>query len=265
MNYPALLKEIKDRIRHGQIRSSIGMNAEMLAMYWDIGRIINERQGAEGWGTGVIPRLAVDIRNDLTEVKGFSERNIYRMLAFYREYPRLSILPQPLAKLAGEGTFSILPQAVAKLAGDGKAMILPQPVAKLPDAALTEMLQKVVPLMPWGHTFLLIEKIKNLRERVWYMQQALAEGWGRDTLAARIKSNAFQRLGKAITNFATHLPAPQTALAQESLKDPYLFDFLTLTEPFRERKLETGLVGHVEKFLLELGAGFAFVGLTRVF
>ena len=92
------------------------------------------------------------------------------------------------------------------------------------------------------------------------MTQTLEHGWSHDWLACQIKNNAYERQGRAVTNFVTHLPAPQSALAQESLKDPYVFDFLTLEEPFHERELETGLVAHVEKFLLELGSGFAFIG-----
>jgi predicted nuclease of restriction endonuclease-like (RecB) superfamily len=88
----------------------------------------------------------------------------------------------------------------------------------------------------------------------------LSRGIRNDLLASQIKQNAYDRHGKAVTNFVTHLPAPQSALAQESLKDPYIFDFMTIAEPFHEREIETGLVAHVEKFLLELGSGFAFLG-----
>ena len=115
MNYPALLKEITDRIRQGQLRASMAVNVELLALYWDVGRIVAERQGEEGWGAGIIPRLAQDIRNDLPEIKGFSVRNIGRMLAFFREYRELEILPPAVAKIeapAADGV--ILPPAVAK-------------------------------------------------------------------------------------------------------------------------------------------------------
>jgi hypothetical protein len=89
MNYPLLLKEIKDRIRQAQVRAALSANAEMLFMYWDVGRIIAERRSVEGWGTRIIQRLAQDIRNDLPETKGFSERNLKRMLAFHNEYKAL--------------------------------------------------------------------------------------------------------------------------------------------------------------------------------
>ena len=105
-----------------------------------------------------------------------------------------------------------------------------------------------------------MEKVKDLPTRRWYMEQTLANGWSRNVLALQIDARAHARHGKAVSNFAALLPAPQSDLAQQTLKDPYIFDFLTLTEPFQERELETELVRHLEKFLLELGQGFAFVG-----
>lgn len=226
-NYPALLKEITDRIWRGQLRASMAVNVELLGLYWDVGRMVAERQGKAGWGAGIIPKLAQDIRNELSDVKGFSARNIGRMLAFFREYSELQFLPPPVAKLHTKRE-------------QGEIF-------------------NIVLLLPWAHNVLLLG-VKDRAARLWYMQQALEHGWSKDWLTGQIKANAFERHGKAVSNFVTHLPAPQSALAQESLKDPYIFDFLTLEEPFHERELETGLVAHVERFLLELGAGFAFIG-----
>ena len=227
--YKELLGEIKNRIRQAQIKATLSVNAEMIEMYWDIGQMIHERQQQEGWGARVIPRLARDIRNELPELKGFSERNIKRMLRFYREYP--------------DG-LSKVPQAVAQLSSDDPSVSLPH--------FLTQI--------PWGHNVLLMETIKELSTRLWYARQIIDQGWNRDTLASMIKSQAHTRQGTAVTNFAKRLPASQFELAGQLLKDPYLFDFLTLEEPFHERELETGLLRHIEKFLLELGQGFAFVG-----
>lgn len=107
---------------------------------------------------------------------------------------------------------------------------------------------------------LLLERVKDPAERLWYAAKSLEHGWSRAVLTVQIEQDLFHRQGKAVTNFPDRLPSPQSDLAQQSLKDPYLFDFLTLHEEAVERDLETGLVDHIQKFLLELGAGFAFVG-----
>ena len=245
--YGDLLADIKTCIRQAQNRAVMSANAEMLRMYWDIGRMVAKKQDAEGWGAAVIPRLAVDLRNDLPEIKGFSERNLGRMIAFFRAYSNLDeILPQPVAKLNQKQK-----QGPANL---------PQAVAKTGHADAMKGLLRLVPKIPWGHNILLMEKVKDVSERLWYMEQVLENGWSRAMLSAAIKSNAHDRQGAAVTNFDMRLPEPHAKLAKDTLKDPYIFDFLTLDKPFRERELEAGLVDHLERFLLELGAGFAFVG-----
>ncbi len=170
-------------IRHGQTRAALSANAEMIAMYWDIGRMIHQRQKKKGWGAGVIPRLAVDLKNELPEVKGFSERNIKRMLAFFREYPGLVIVPQPVAQL-----------------GDTETLIkkVLQPAAQLHKRSDPPILQRLVAQIPWGHNIVLMEKVKDLPTRLWYMHQTIEQGWSRDTLAAMIKSKAHERRGKAV-------------------------------------------------------------------
>ncbi|MGC2064292.1 MAG: PDDEXK nuclease domain-containing protein [Thermodesulfovibrionales bacterium] len=234
-NYAALLGEIKTRIRQAQGRASLSANAEMILMYWDVGRMVYEKQGQEGWGSAVIPRLAQDLHSDIPEIKGFSERNIGRMIAFYRAYPNDAILPQPVAKFEAN---QIGQQAADQLS----------------------IMKQLVSQIPWGHNILLMEKVKDLIVRRWYMLQTIEQGWSRDTLGLMIKRNSHKRQGTAVTNFEESLPATHSGLARQMLKDPYIFDFLTLAEPFEERELEVGLVKHLEKFLLELGQGFAFVG-----
>ena len=233
--YNSLLNEIKNRIRQAQIRAAISANAEMILMYWDIGRMIHQRQQMEGWGAGIIPGLARDIRNELPEVKGFSERNIGYMVRFFREYGEPPILQQAVAKLPGSPTKDeILFQSAEKTVPKGNHPDLQQHVAKI----------------PWGHNILLMEKVKDLHIRLWYIRQTIEQGWGRDTLAAMIRKKVYERHGQAVNNFSNRLPTPQSELASRMLKDPYLFDFLTLEEPFHERELETGLIRHLEHFLL---------------
>jgi predicted nuclease of restriction endonuclease-like (RecB) superfamily len=112
----------------------------------------------------------------------------------------------------------------------------------------------------WSHNIVLMQKIKDRELRQWYMQRTIEEGWGRDTLIQKIKQEVHKKEGKLVSNFKVILPPINSELVQQSFKDPYLFDFLTMAEPFRERELELNLVKHMEKFLLELGSGFAFVG-----
>ena len=114
--------------------------------------------------------------------------------------------------------------------------------------------------MPWFHIVTLLTQLDQPAERAWYAAQTVQHGWSRCTLALNIKNRLQQRQGGAVTNFAARLPAPDSALAQDTLKDPYLFDFLGLGDDAHEPEIENGLIGHITHFLLELGAGFAFVG-----
>lgn len=244
-DFSALLADVKGRIQAAQTRAVLAVNAELVRLYWDIGRMIDGRQRREGWGAAVIPRLAKELKNVLPELKGFSERNIDRMIAFYRAYPDpAGFSPPAVAKLPPQEK---MPQVVAK----SSTQIVQGAAAQTPDSLWS---------VPWAHHVVLMQKVKDLPTRRWYMEQTLANGWSRNVLGLQIDARAHARHGKAVSNFAATLPAPQSDLAQQMLKDPYIFDFLTLTEPFQERELETALVRHLEKFLLELGQGFAFVG-----
>jgi predicted nuclease of restriction endonuclease-like (RecB) superfamily len=237
--YSGLLSEIKDQIRNAQGRAAQAINSELIQLYWRIGQMIDARQQQQGWGSAVIPRLAIDLHNEMPEQKGFSERNIKRMLAFYRAYPNPASLPMP-----------DVPQAVAQTDSP----------AKVPQAVALSMPASPLWQVGWGQHALLLEKIKDQATRLWYIQQTALHGWGRDRLSAMIRVQAHARHGAAVSNFDQRLSTPYADVAQRTLKDPYIFDFLTLGDTFHERELETGLVRHLEKFLLELGAGFAFVG-----
>jgi predicted nuclease of restriction endonuclease-like (RecB) superfamily len=125
---------------------------------------------------------------------------------------------------------------------------------------LDEFVPQPVAQIPWGHNAVLLEKLKDSNQRLWYAQQTLQNGWSRSILELQIRSNLYARQGKAITNFADTLPPPQSDLAQQILKDPFNFDFLTLGADAHERALEGGLIEHLKSFMLELGVGFAFVG-----
>ena len=165
-NYPALLKEVKDRIRQAQIKATMSANAEMVFMYWDVGCSIAERRAAEGWGAKIIQRLAQDIRNDLPEIKGFSERNLKRMLAFYNEYSELAFGPTPLAQLSATSDSSNGPTALAQMVEESNIAISPTPLAKLPELSIENQIKELLLLLPWAHNVTLLRE-KDLQARLW--------------------------------------------------------------------------------------------------
>lgn len=124
----------------------------------------------------------------------------------------------------------------------------------------TAIAKQLVSQIPWGHNLLIASKSKNHEEALFYVQKTIENNWSRAVLTHQIEGNLFVREGKALTNFTASLPAPQSDLARQTLKDPYIFDFLTIREKHDERELEDALIGQVTKFLLELGAGFSFIG-----
>lgn len=221
--YGEFLDDLKARIRAAQIKASLSVNRELIELYWSIGRDIVQRQRIEGWGKATVERLAADLQREFPGVGGFSRQNIWRMRAFYLAWTE-PVLSQPARELKGRN----LPQTAAEV--------------------------------PWFHNVVLIEKLKDPAQRLWYAQQTVANGWSRSVLLHWIDSDLYARQGKAVTNFTATLPAPQSDLAGELVKDPYNFDFLTLRKDAAERELEQGLLDHIRRFLLELGAGFAFVG-----
>lgn len=189
LHYPALLTDIKQRIRQAQTRAILAVNRELLVLYWDIGCLIDGRQKQEGWGAGVIPRLAKDLRNELPEEKGFSERNIKLMVQFFREYPALfgaKVIGQPL---------------VAQLASDE------------PSAAIV---QQAVAQIPWAHNVLLMQRVKDPAIRIWYAEATLKYGWSRNILQMQIETAAHKRQGNAANNYASRLPPPQSDLVRQA-------------------------------------------------
>ena len=239
--YAEMLSGIKTRVQAARVRAGLAANRELILLYWDIGRLVAERQSAEGWSASVIDRLSVDIRRDFPDLNGFSARNIWRMRSFYLVYKEQIIN---------------LPQVVAEIGSVDKNKILPPLEAKLDD---TPDLPPVFKL-PWAHNVPLIEKVKDPEKRLWYMRKAIEHGWSRNVLALFIDQQDYERKGLAVTNFSATLPSPQSDLAQELLKDPYIFDFLGIADGAREKEVENALLAHLRDFLLELGGGFAFVG-----
>ena len=209
----------------------------MIQLYWDIGKSIVERQKSKGWGTSIIDYIAKDIQMEFPGISGFSRTNMYRMRSFYLVYSREgAIIPQPVGQLDSK-----------KLAQNMRETNTPQ-------------LPRMITEIPWGHNIVLIEKVKDQTVRLWYAQKAIEHGWSRNVLLIQIESALHKRQGKAITNFKRTLPLPQSDLAQQALKDPYIFDFLTLADGAHEQEIEQSMLNHIQRVLLEFGKGFAFVG-----
>jgi predicted nuclease of restriction endonuclease-like (RecB) superfamily len=228
-DYLALLTDVKERIRAAQIRAGLSVNRELIQLYWDVGRLIVHRQQREGWGAGVIDRLASDLHKAFPRLGGFSASNISRMRAFFLAYTQA---PENSA------------QAVPKSRDKKSAQIFgPQLGSKSPPP--------VVSGIPWGHNIALLFKLSIRETRLWYAQQAAANGWSRSMLEHWIESDLYSRHGKAVTNFSAALPPVQSDLANEIMRDPYNFDFLELREEAAERELEEGLLTHIRKFLIE--------------
>lgn len=122
-----------------------------------------------------------------------------------------------------------------------------------------EIVKQLVSQIPWGHNILIIQKLNLLEERLWYIKKTIEHGWSRSVLDTWISSNLYERQEKSVTNFTKTLPTPLSDLANQTLKDPYCFDFLTLRDEHDEHELESGLLDHIQKFLLELGVGFSFI------
>jgi predicted nuclease of restriction endonuclease-like (RecB) superfamily len=234
--YTTLLANLKARVHAAQLRAAVSVNRELILLYWDIGKIIVESQKTKGYGKQVVERLADDLQKEFPGMAGLSSLNLWRMRAFYSAY---------------RNPVEILSQAVT----ESSRRKLSQPVTESASAPPEPMTS-----LPWGHNIVLLHKLESNAPRLWYAHKTIEHGWSRAVLTHHIETQLHKREGKAVTNFKRTLPPPQSDLAEQTLKDPYNFDFLTLHSDAHERDLEQGLLDHIQKFLLELGVGFAFVG-----
>lgn len=260
-SYGPLLTEIKARVQSARVKAGLAANRELLVLYWDIGRLILDRQRKEGWGAKVIDRLSADLQREFPGQQGFSPRNLNYMRAFAEAWPEAVIVQAPVAQLTAPQTAAGMVQRTAAPSHSGKSVV-PQAGAQMPESGnpAPAIVQAPLAQLPWYHHLALLDKLTNPADRLWYAAKTVEHGWSRNVLALQIEAGLHLRQGKAVTNFKTTLPPAQSDLAQGITKDPYLFDFLALREDANERAVEEGLVAQVEKFLLELGAGFALVG-----
>ena len=219
-DYKNWLQTLKGKIQQSQIKAAIQVNSELLRLYWQIGKDIVEKQAQAKWGDGFLQTLSTDLCREFPTIKGFSYRNLKSIRQWYLFYNQLDIIGKQVVSQLEVSLFSI----------------------------------------PWGHHIMIMQRCKDTQEALFYVYKTIENHWSRSVLEHQIALNLYVRQGKAITNFQLQLPPAMSDLAQELTKDPYVFDFLSITENYTEKELQQHLEDNMTKFLLELGKGFCFYG-----
>ena len=219
-DYKDWLQNLKGKIQQSQIKAAIQVNSELLRLYWQIGKDITEKQTQAKWGDSFLQTLSADLCKEFPTMKGFSYRNLKSIRQWYLFYNQLDIIGKQVVSQLEVSLFSI----------------------------------------PWGHHIMIMQRCKDTQEALFYVHKTIENHWSRSVLEHQIALNLYARQGKAITNFQQQLPPAMSDLAQELTKDPYVFDFLSLTENYTEKELQQHLEDNMTKFLLELGKGFCLYG-----
>ena len=240
-DYAGWIKDLSLRFRQSQIKAAVKVNSELIQFYWDLGRDIVEMKADERWTDNFWKSLHEDLQTAIPNIKGLSITNLQSTRRFYLLYkPFILGHPQLGGVQVSTNEISEHPQVV----GDGENWDMRQ-----------------LFLIPWGHHRYIIDKCFDAPQKaLFYVQQTMKYNWSRAVLLNFLDTNLYERQGKAVTNFKATLPEVESDLAQQLVKDPYCFDFAGLTERYTERELKDALIKNVEKFLLELGSGFAYMG-----
>lgn len=255
-DYHIWLINLKEKVRSVQIKAAVKVNSELLTFYWELGRDIVNLQKSAKWGDGFLKQLSNDLITEFPEMKGFSKTNLKYIKRWYLFYfSEIEKSQQVVDQLSQ--TVDIIESNNDQ---EYKSVINQQVMDTSASEIFRQQVVAQIIQIPWGHNIAIITKCKNIEEAAFYVQRTLQHSWSRSLLVHQIENGLFQREGNAITNFSETLPMPQSNLAQQTLKDPYIFDFMTLSKDYSERELENGLIEHITNFLLELGAGFAYIG-----
>jgi predicted nuclease of restriction endonuclease-like (RecB) superfamily len=235
--YAEWLKSLSLRFRQSQIKAAVKVNSELLKFYWSLGQDIVERDFENTYGSEFFKNLSLDLKEEFPNTKGFSPTNLGYIKRFYLLYSNaMKIHPQLEGNSPQISNISNYPQ----VGGNSEPLIFS---------------------VPWGHHKLLIDKFLKAPEKaLYYVQQTIENNWSRTVLDWQIDSNLYERQGKAISNFKRTLPTPQSDLAQQITKDPYVIDIMGVRQDMQERELEEHLDSHISKYLLELGKGFTYYG-----
>ena len=233
-SYRDWIQEVSKRFRQSQIRATVKVNDEMLRFYWSLGKDISHMSENAAYGTGFYKAISADLQDIFPDVHSFSVTNLKYMRYFYEMYP----IPENRQQVVDDS---------------GEVAIRQQTVDELPEDTIFRI--------PWGHHVAIINACRHdSNKALFYVRKVLENNWSRAVLLNFLDTDLFERQGKALTNFRRLLPDPQSDLAQAMTKDPYNFDFLTLRGKYDEKELKDALLANTEKFLLELGAGFALMG-----
>ena len=221
--YRDWLHELKRQIKTGQIKAALSVNSQMIMLYWDLGRQISEIQKTAKWGSGFVEQLSKDLREEFPDMSGFSKDNLLMMKRFFEFYSNMSkTIAQPAQQIE-DGGGAITAQLVQQLQ-----------VSENQRDIITEQLVPKFAMVPWGHHTMLLRKVKDIKEALFYINETIQNNWSRAVLDYQIETNLYERQGKAITNFKHTLPEPQSDLANAIMKDPYNFDFLQLSKKVKE-------------------------------
>jgi hypothetical protein len=214
-DYAPLLADIKARVQSARIKAGLTANRELLALYWDIGRLIVEAQRKKGYGKQVVAHLAADLQREFPGVGGFSPINVWRMRAFYATYSgNIGILSQAVTESSPRPNLS---RSATESAGK---IALLAPIVQPTGTPLVTQPPEPFASLPWGQNLLLLHKLEKTADRIWYAAKAVEHGWSRNVLALQIEAGLHRRQGKAVTNFKTNLPPAQSDLAQGITRVP---------------------------------------------
>lgn len=226
--YKQWLTELKTKIRSTQIKAAIAVNTELILFYWELGRMLSEKLSQSSWGDKVLETLSKDLRDEFPEMKGFSVSNLKTCKLFFEYFSSLLVNEnEDLKSLISSQLVNQL-----QIADNQYNEFNYQFTDRLQETFIKDIVAKI----PWGHIKVIITKIKKFQDAIFYIQKIKENNWSRDVLTLQIKSNLHNRRGASITNFNKTLPEALSDLAQQTLKDPYIFDFLQLSEGYKEKR-----------------------------
>ncbi len=251
-HYGEMIAQIKENIRRSRYQAARSVNRELLLLYFRIGLILSERVEEEEWGAGVLERISGDIQKEFRRIRGFSVRNMKKMMQFYVTY---SFLEPGLitrenyfqeentgAVMVDSKTHEFVPSATAQFSANHYHTVI-----------------EVFLELGFTHHILILNRCSGINERFFYMKKAVEDQWSVNVLRHHLDSGLFRRKGKMVSNFGKTLPAGIKKHALEAFKDEYLLDFINVRDAGKESVVEDAVVKHIKDFMMSLGGEFTFI------